>query len=123
MAVVHLPTRSSRRWASAVATLDAALVQADHPRLLEHAASAEEILSEAGRPTNTWANRIAAIAVIASRRADAAPTMRRRAAYVEVAAGAADLLLLADLIHSTQPDPSAARVVSELPAIRRSALR
>lgn len=125
MTVLQLPTRSARQWAGAVEALEDALLAADHPRLHEHAAHAAVTLAEAGSPTNVWANRIAAIAVIASRRADTAPTMERRSAYFGVAAAASELLLLAELVHAARPDPAASRVLAELHApdrLDRSAL-
>lgn len=114
MTVVALPTRSSLEWAHTGAALHEALEVADHPRLHEHAEYARTLLADAGRPTRAWADRIAAIAVIASRRADLAPTMARRAAYIDVAAAAAQLLLLAELLHGALPDPAALRMLDDL---------
>lgn len=114
MTVVALPTRSSSQWSHTEAALLGALAVADHPRLHEHGESARTLLADAGRPTRAWANRIAAIAVIASRRADLAPTMARRAAYVDVAGAAAQLLLLAELLHGARPEPMAMRLLDDL---------
>lgn len=119
MTVVALPTRSSSQWATADAALRHALPVADHPRLTEHAAIARRVLAEAGQPTPVWANRIAAIAVIANRRADTAPTIARRAAYCDVAAAAAGLLLLAEVLHDVRPDPGASQVLAGLRLLDR----
>jgi len=107
MTVVALPNRMASQWAAAQEALVASLPVAGHPRLTEHAGMADQIRSEAGHPTRIWANRIAAIAVIAERRADASPTIGRRIAYLDVAAAATELLLLTEMMHDVRPDKKA----------------
>lgn len=107
MTVVALPNRNTRTWQTAVIDLDAAVAVADHPRLTEHQRQAARLIATAGVPTRAWADRMAAITVIAERRADAAPTIARRAAYRDVADGAAHLLMLAEAVHSVRPVPAA----------------
>lgn len=114
MTLVTLPNRASLRWAAAQQALDAALPRAGHPRLTGHARLAQHLLMEAGQPTRVWANRIAAIAVIAARRADTAPTAARRAAYLDVADAATDLLALAATTHRVRPDGAATAVLAQL---------
>ena len=113
MSVALLPTRAALRWEAAEASLREVVPAAGHPLITTHAAAAQDFLHQAGRPTLPWANRIAAIAVIALRRADTAPTMGRRAAYLDVAAAASDLLLLGEHLHGVHPDEQARAVLSQ----------
>ncbi len=113
MTVALLPTRTTNQWTAAEQALHDAVATADHPLLTEHAVAAERLLQEAGQPTRSWANRMAAIAVVAERRADAAPTITRRIAYVDAAAAAGGLLLLADQLHGVRPDDKALVMMSE----------
>ncbi len=112
MTLVRLPTRTTSHWIAAESGLQATLPVADHPLLDEHAARAARFHREFGIPTRVWANRIAAIAVIAERRADTAPTIQRRTAYIEVAAAARELLLLAEEVHGVVPDDEALALLS-----------
>ena len=111
MTVTVLPTRTSAQWGAAVEVLAQAVAVADHPLVTEHAITAEQMLLDAGQPTRAWANRIAAVAVIAERRADAAPTIDRRIAYLDLAAAAAALLLLAHDVHAVRPNDAALSVL------------
>lgn len=113
MTVTVLPTRTTAQWGAAVEALDQAVPVADHPLVTEHAITAEQMLLDAGQPTKSWANRIAAIAVIAERRADVAPSIDRRIAYLDLAAAAAALLLLAHDLHAVRPDDAALSVLEE----------
>lgn len=113
MTISALPSSSTTQWATATEALRAAAATADHPLVDQHLEDAELILLAAGRPCTAWANRVAAIAVIAGRRADAAPTLQRRIAYLDLAAAAGDLLHLARRIHGTRPDGSALAVMSQ----------
>lgn len=112
MTVKTLPTRTSTQWFAAQQALRTALPVADHALLTEHARMADAFLAECGHPTLIWANRIAAIAVVAQRRADVAPTSARRIAYLDVAAAATALLALADHIHGVQPDDAAMAILA-----------
>lgn len=121
MTVTALPTRTTAQWGTAVAALARAVPVAAHPLVAEHAVAAEQMLLDAGQPTRAWANRMAAIAVIAERRADAAPTIERRIAYLDLAAAAAALLLLAHDLHAVRPDDAALSVLEET-GLRTAAL-
>lgn len=107
MTLTVLPNRTTTQWSAAREALRVSAERADHPLVSEHAATADRMLLDAGRPAAPWANRIAAIAVIAGRRADVAPTMDRRVAYLDVAADAAELLQLAEDLHGTMPSEAA----------------
>ena len=121
MTITALPTGSTAQWDAATANLQVAAAIADHPLAAQHAADAERLLLASGQPTTGWANRLAAIAVIAGRRAEAAPTTERRIAYLDLAAAAADLLVLARTVHGTRPDAVALEVMSDT-GLRSAAL-
>ena len=121
MTITALPTGTTAQWDAATAVLRDAAAVADHPLASQHAADAEQLLLASGHPTTAWANRLAAIAVIAGRRAEAAPTIERRIAYLDLAAAAADLLVLARSIHGTRPDGAALAVMAQT-GLRSAAL-
>jgi hypothetical protein len=121
MTVTVLPTRSTAQWGTAVQALGRAIPVADHPLVTEHGTTADRMLLDAGHPTRAWANRIAAIAVIAERRADVAPTIERRIAYLDLASAAAALLLLAHDLHAVRPDDAALSALEET-GLRTAAL-
>ena len=121
MTITTLRSGTTGRWNAATATLKATIAAADHPLASRHAQDAERMLLSNGRPTPAWANRLAAIAVIAERRADTAPTIQRRIAYLDLAAAAADLLVLARSIHGTRPDGAALEILADT-GLRSAAL-
>jgi hypothetical protein len=75
---------------------------ARHPGVAHHAEVAERILHEQG-PCRQWADRMAAIVILAARRADTAPTIQRRHAYRQLGLAAGVLLQLAQDIHGVEP--------------------
>ena len=113
MTVIALPTRTTAQWAAAEDALREAASLADHPLASEHVDTAEQMLLDAGQPTTPWANRIAAIAVIAERRAEVAPSMDRRAAYLELAGTASTMLLLAHTLHDVHPNDQAMAMLGD----------
>jgi hypothetical protein len=121
MTITALPTGTTARWEAATETLRDAAVAADHPLASQHAEDAERQLLASGQPTTAWANRLAAIAVIAGRRAESAPTIERRVAYLDLAAAATELLMLARNIHGTRPDGAALRILADT-GLRSAAL-
>ncbi len=121
MTIITLRSGTTGRWHAASATLQATVAAADHPLATQHAQDAERMLLFNGRPTTAWANLLAAIAVIAERRADTAPTIQRRIAYLDLVAAAADLLVLARTIHGTRPDGAALEVLADT-GLRSAAL-
>ena len=118
MSVALLPTRNGVAWSAAEASLRDAVQVADHPLITGHLQMAAAFLGDAGAPTQIWANRIAAIHVIAHRRADLAPTMARRTAYLDVARTAIGLLDLAQELHGARPDEEASSVLAQSPTAR-----
>ena len=66
MTITMLATGTTGRWNAATASLRSAIAAADHPLASQHAQDAEWMLLINGRPTTAWANRLAAIAVIAA---------------------------------------------------------
>lgn len=121
MTMTTLPTGTTAQWDAATAVLRDAAAIADHPLASQHAEHAEQLLLASGHPTTAWANRLAAIAVIAGRRAETAPTMDRRIAYLDLAAAAAEMLVLARAVHGTRPDGTALAAMSET-GLRSAAL-
>ena len=112
MTVVQLPTLSRSQWTLAEWELADAVERTGHPRLEEHLTWADRFLADAPAPNQIWANRIAAIAVIADRRADVAPTRPRRAIYLDAADAAHRLLDLAYRVHGAVPDETAQVVLA-----------
>ena len=108
------PTRATDEWSAALSALESAVQRADHPRLTEHHTMASSFLADAGAPTKVWANRIAAMVVIAHRRADTAPTMSRRSDYLEVAVAASALLALGQSVHGAAPDETAQAYLAQI---------
>ena len=121
MTMTALPTGTTVQWDAATAVLRDAAEVADHPLASQHAERAELLLLASGRPSTAWANLLAAIAVIAGRRAETAPTMERRIAYLDLAAAAGDLLVLARAVHGTRPDGAALEVLADT-GLRSAAL-
>lgn len=118
MTVALLPTRTGLAWSAAQISLQDAAAVADHPLITQHLETAARFLGEAGAPTRHWATRIAAIQVIAARRADVAPTMARRTAYLDVARAASELLALAEDVHDVRPDEECRSVLAQSPDAR-----
>jgi hypothetical protein len=103
MTVVMLATRRSTRWHNADELLRMAVDVARHPGIAHHADVAERLLRKDGVPTRQWADRMAAIVIMAARRSDTAPTIQRRHVYRQLAVAAGVLLELAQQIHGVEP--------------------
>lgn len=104
MNVVQLPTRQTHRWDEAVVELRECLERAENDTLNGHAGMAARFIRDAGQPTMVWANRIAAVQILATRHADVAMTIKGRANHRDVASAAAEILALASEIHGVEPD-------------------
>jgi hypothetical protein len=103
MTVVMLNTRQATQWHNATELLRMAVDVARHPGSAHHADVAERLLRKDGVPTRQWADRMAAIVIMAARRSDTAPTIQRRHAYRQLEVAAGVLIDLARQVHGVEP--------------------
>lgn len=112
MSVVTLPTTAAFRWDTALARISDAVEKTSDPRLALHLATAQAMAASGLSPR--WADRIAAIQVLAERRADLAVTPAGRVRYLAAADAAEVLLFEAERVHGLVPSQAAQDAIAAL---------
>ena len=112
MSVHTLPTTAVYRWDTAQGRLVDSVTASADPRLSLHLATADAIAATGLSPR--WADRIAAIQVLAARRADRTATAAARVIYLDAADAAESLLFEAERIHGIVPSEAARLAIAEL---------
>lgn len=111
--VTMINTPAAHGWEYANTRLGYAVSASFDPRLSHLWEEARVLGSTSATPDTAWADRIAAVQILALRRADRAVTMQTRAAYIEVAEAAEEMLAVAAETHGIQPQSEALRILNQ----------